>query len=238
MKYILPILAMLCSHLAKAQQPCLLYMMDGRKVEAYSLNDSSYTDLRFYYERSQFKRERMNLRTRRASGNPFDTTLFHPRAMALPRVLKPGKALREELYAIHCLDGGLRILYYTDPVRGNEFTLNEAHDYMMGSRDARTAHRGLGWLAAGFGTGLAAGYASRLSIWAVAVPPLFALTANVPTVRIRERQMSSPLYQYNDAYAAGFERRARGHNLRQGLKGSLAGTLLGLAAYAVIDLYR
>jgi hypothetical protein len=106
---------------------------------------------------------------------------------------------------------------------------------VTGSRDARVAISGKGWFYAGLGVGAVASYATRQSILALAIPPVFALSAKIPTIKISKKAISDPVYYGDMDYAAGFERTARSKNVREGLKGSAIGTIIGLVAYTLID---
>jgi hypothetical protein len=107
--------------------------------------------------------------------------------------------------------------------------------FVIGERDARYSVTGKGWFYTGLATGAITGYFSRTSILALAVPPIFALSAQIPTIRIRKEYISDLSYRYNEDYAAGFESYARSKNTIEALKGSALGTILGIVAFIVVD---
>jgi hypothetical protein len=221
---------------AKSQEsPSRLLLMNGREMDVYNFNDTSYTDLRFSYDKNFFRRERMHINQRRKAGKYFDTSIRSSRADALPVVLKGGKLDRLEVLTIKDAQGNEKLLYFYDPDIGNDMTPDAARAFVLGERDARVAKKGMGWFYGGLGAGFVGGYAARGSIWAVAVPPILSLSAMIPTVSIPERAIHDISYQYNDDYAAGFESRARSRNIRQALKGSVIGTVLGLVVFAIVD---
>ncbi len=222
--------------LVEAQNPSTrLLLMNGREMAVFNFNDTSYTDLRFSYDKNFFRRERMHIDQRRQAGKYFDTSIRSPRAETLPVVLKPGKLDRLEVFASKDTLGIEKLLYFYDPDIGNDMAPDAARAFVLGERDARIAKRGMGWFYGGLAAGLAGGYAAQGSIWAVAIPPLVSLTALIPAVSIPERAIHNMSYQYNDDYAAGFESRARSRNIRQALKGSVIGTALGLVVHAIVD---
>ncbi len=219
----------------RAQDTPVLRLMNGQTLPVTDLDDSTYTELRFTFDKNHFKREKHHIRARRKAGDYFNTAITSPKAEQVPVVLREGKQNRDNVYSALYPSGREKHYYFYDEEEGNYLTLEQMESYLAGQSDALTAAAGRGWFWAGVGAGAAAGFATRGSIWAVAFPPLFALSTQIPVVRIRDQAISNPAFKYDEDYAAGFEKQARSRNLIQALKGGAIGTALGLAVFAVID---
>lgn len=220
---------------ACAQERYTLTLMNGQELPVVEFNDSSYTDLQFTFDKNHFKRERMNHKARHRAGDLFNTDIRSPKAADVPVVLREGSRDRGEVFSVTGPDGQEKLFYYYSEEDGNYLTEASMRSFIAGQGDAHVAARGRGWLYAGLGVGAITGYAARGSVLAIAVPPLFALTTKIPTVRIRSHAISDKRYLHDEDYAAGFETQARSRYIRQALKGSAIGTVLGLAAYALIE---
>jgi hypothetical protein len=223
------------STFAQEASPVTLQLMNGKVMEVYGLNDSSFTNLQYQFDKNYFKRERLNNRERREQEDYFNQSITTEKADALPVVLREGATDREDVMSIVYSDGSEKMLYMYDEPVGNVLTEMEMRSYVTGSRDARVAITGKVWFYAGLGVGAVASYATSQSILALAIPPVFALSAKIPTIKIPKKAISDPLYYGDMDYAAGFERTARSKNVREGLKGSAIGTIIGLVAYTLID---
>lgn len=234
-KIIIPFVLALCAFSSQAQEVYTLTLMNGREVPVYNFNDSSYTDLQFTFDKNYFKRERLNLKERRKAGDYFNTEITSARAAKYPVVMVQGNRTRDEVFAVERPDGSEKIFYEYDEEEGNYLSVDAMRSFAAGQSDAFTSKTGRSWLYAGLGLGAAAGFAARGSILALAVPPLFALSTKIPTVRIPPHKMSSLAYQHNDDYARGFETQTRSRNLRQALKGSAIGVAAGLIAFSILD---
>ena len=235
MKNILAFLLLITACSAAAQEKFTLQLMNGQELPVYNLNDTGYTDIRFEFDKNYFKRERRHIKARRSAGDYFNTDITAESAEKVPVVMREGKRERGEVFAATRPDGSEKLYYFYDEEVGNYLTESQMRSFVAGQGDAHVAAKGRGWLLAGIGVGAAAGYAARGSVLALAVPPIFALSTKIPTVRIRERSISDMKYKYDEDYAAGFETQARSKYLREALKGSVAGTLIGLAVFAVVD---
>ncbi len=218
-----------------AQDPVNILLMNGKELVVYSLNDTSFTNLQFEYDKNFFRKERLHIRARRKAGKPFDLGIQSAKAEAKPVVLKHASLERNEVFSMIAKGGDERLLYYLDPAIGNDMPVESARAYALGARDARVAKSGAGWFYAGLGAGFVGGYATKGSIWAVALPPVLSLTSLIPSVSIPEKAIHDLRYQYNEDYALGFERQTRSRNLLQTLKGSVLGTVAGLVLYTVVD---
>lgn len=221
--------------LLMAQESTLILMRNGKYLEVYSLNDSSYVPLKYSYDSNYFKKERINLRAARKEGVLYTPDFSSPKAASIPIVLKKGTMARDQVFSIQ-IPSGKEIVYYqySEPL-GNYLTEDQMRAFVYGRRDARFYHRGSGWFYSGLGVGLLAGYGLKTSILSLAVPPLFALTTLIPTIHIKESQINDKSFKYNLDYAAGFESYARSRNTIQALKGSAIGTVVGIIIYSIVD---
>ncbi len=235
MKYFFALSFFTLSTVLYAQEPSTLQMMNGKLMEVYQFNDSSFTNLQFQYDKNFFKRERLNNRLRRKEKDYFNQNLVSEKAAALPLVLREGAAEREEVFAVTHPNGNKKHFYYYDEMVGNDLSMEAMSDFISGESDARVVSTGKGWFYAGLGIGVVSGYAARQSIFVLAVPPLFALSANIPVIKIREEYVRDKSHLNNLDYAAGFESYTRSKNVREGLKGSAIGILVGLVTYAIVD---
>lgn len=229
------LIAFFTVQLAFAQQPARLLLMNGKYLEVYQLDDSSYVPLQYEYDANYYKKERINLKAAREQGAFYTPAFTTPKAKSLPVVLKKGSMDREEVFSVQYPAGGEKVFYYYDEPLGNYLSEDQMRAFVIGERDARNIHRGRGWFYSGLAVGLAAGYGLKTSVVSLAVPPLFALTAKIPSIRIKDQYIADKAYKYNEDYASGFESYARSRNTLQALKGSAIGTLVGIIAYSIVD---
>lgn len=218
-----------------AQKPAELLFMNGKRLEVYDLNDTSYVPLQYTFDKNFFKKERINIKTARKESVLYTPNFSTPKAEAIPIVLKNGGIDREDVFAVTYPSGEEKVYYFFDEPMGNYLKEDQMRAFVYGERDARISVTGKGWFYAGLATGALAGYALKTSVVSLAVPPLFALTAKIPTINIKERYIADKAYQYNEDYASGFESFARSKNTIEALKGSAIGTVLGIIAYSIID---
>ena len=218
-----------------AQLPAELLFMNGKRLEVYELNDSLYIPLQYKYDKNFYKKERINLKAARKQGILLTRDFSTPKAEALPVVLRNGGADREDVFSVTYPSGEEKVYYFFDEPLGNYLNEDQMRSFVYGERDARNAITGKGWFYAGLATGTITGYALKTSVVSLAVPPIFALSAKIPTVHIKERYIADKAYRYNEDYALGFESFARSKNTIEALKGSALGTVLGIIAYSIID---
>lgn len=233
-----PILAIICfliSVCAFGQQSAELLLINGKRLEVYQLDDSTYVPLQYNFDKNFFKKERINFKAARKQKSLYTKDLSTPKAQAIPVVLKAGSIDREDVFSVTYPSGDEKVYYAFDEPMGDILQENEMRAYVYGERDARAALSGKGWFYGGLAVGAISGYALRTSVVSLAVPPVFALAANIPIIHIKERYIADKAYQYNENYALGFEKYARGKNTIEALKGSAIGTVLGIVAYAIID---
>jgi len=220
---------------AMAQNEGTLLMMNGKVLEVSELNDSSYTFLKYVFDKNQKKRRRIDLRSSRREGLPYRLDYRSKKGESVPLKLSDGKTDREDVFSFTSASGEEKLYYFYDEPLGNLATVEEMRAYVYGERDARFGVSGKAWFYSGLAIGISAGYASRNSVLAFAVPPIFALGARIPVVRIKDETIQDPAYKFNEDYAAGYEAQARSKYTLEALKGSAIGTVIGLVAYAIID---
>ena len=232
---VLAIICFLTSIHVSAQQPAELLLIDGKRLEVYQLDDSTYVPLQYNFDKNFFKKERINLKAARKQKMLYTTDFSTPKADSIPVVMKAGSLDREDVFSVTYPSGRESVYYAYDEPMGNVLQEVEMRAYVYGERDARAALAGKQWFYSGLAVGAISGYALRTSVVSFAVPPIFALAANIPIIHIKERYIADKSYQYNENYALGFERYARRKNTIEALKGSAIGTVLGIIAYSIID---
>ena len=232
---VLAIICFLFSVQACAQQPAELLLINGKRLEVYQLNDTAYVPLQYNFDKNFFKKERINQKAARKKDILFTGDFSTKKAESIPVVMKAGSLDREDVFSVTYPSGIEKVYYAYDEPLGNVFQENEMRAYVYGERDARAALSGKVWFYSGLAIGAVSGYALKTSVVSFAVPPVFALAANIPIIHIKERYIADKSYQYNENYARGFERYARGKNTIEALKGSAIGTVLGIIAYSIID---
>lgn len=212
-----------------------LLLLNGKVLEVRDFNDSTFTYLQYEFDKNQFKRRKIDLRVARREKRPYRMDFRSDRGMKLETIYKEGRTDREDAFAFTSVEGEETLYYFYDEPMGNLATEAEMRAYVLGERDARYAVTGKAWFYSGLALGFATGYASRTSVLAFAVPPIFALGARIPVVRIKEESIQDIKYKYNEDYAAGYESQSRGKFTREALKGSALGTVLGLITYVIVD---
>lgn len=232
---VLVITCLLVSVSVFAQQPAELLLMNGKRLEVYQLDDSTYVPIQYDFDKNYFKKERINLKAARKQKELYTVDITTPKAESIPVVMKTGSMDREDVFSVTYPSGREKVYYVFDEPMGNIFQEHEMRAYVYGERDARAALSGKGWFYSGLAIGAISGYALKTSVVSFAVPPVFALAAKIPVIHIKERYIADKAYQYNENYALGFERYARSKNAIEALKGSAIGTVLGIVAYAIID---
>ncbi len=114
---------------------------------------------------------------------------------------------------------------------GDDLTADEMRIYIAGEQDARANYKPR--LTAMVGTVVVGGVAFLASggLILTLVPPLaYAGLQFVPVMRIQEKAITNPQHRYNEIYALGYERVARSRKVLGGLKGGVAGMVIGAAA--------
>lgn len=235
MKKMLLLICILASNGISAQEQYKLLLMNGQEIPVFDFNDTSFTHLQFTFDKNHIKRERLHIKERRKANEYFNTNVRSEKADDAPIVMREGRRSRNEVFAVRHPNGTEKVYYYFSEEDGNYLSEPEVRSFIAGQGDARIAVAGKGWLWAGLGIGAATGYAARGSLLALAVPPLFALSTKIPVVQIPAPKISNLSYQHDPDYAAGFETQVRSRNIRQALKGSAMGTVLGLIAFAIVD---
>lgn len=209
-----------------------LLLLNGNEIVVTEFTDESAADLKYVYDKNQFKRRKIRLREGRKSGLFFDAPMTE-KARKVPVVAVRGSTPREEAFAVIHPSGETR--YFFEPDSLLDYSLEEMESFVYGQRDAMYTVRGKGWFWGGMGVGLAAGYLLETSVFSLAVPPLVALGARIPVVHVKSEYISDARF-FNDAdYASGFATRARGKYTMEALKGSALGVALGMVVYLVVD---
>lgn len=232
---VLVVMGFLIATQVSAQEPTEILLLNGKRLEVYQFDDSTYVPLQYSFDKNYFKKERINLKAARKQETLYTTDFSTPKAQTIPVVMKVGTMEREEVFSVTYPSGREKVYYMYEEPLGNYFQEDEMRAYVYGERDARVALTGKGWFYSGLAVGAISGYALKTSVLSLAVPPVFALAAKIPIIHIKERYIADKAYQYNENYALGFERYARSKNAIEALKGSAIGTVFGIVAYAIID---
>lgn len=219
---------------ASCQDYTRLLFMNGKELEVFQFDDSSKTVISYQFDKHYFKRERINLKAARKEGVFFSPDYQSAKGNAVPVVLREGEMEHDELFSASKAEAE-KIYYSLDEPNGDFLSQDEMRAFVIGEKDARYGVRGRFWLISGFAVGAISGYAMKASVYSVAVPPLFALSAQIPVVKIKESHISDRAYYQNEDYAAGYASHARSKYTRQALKGSVLGMLVGMLTYAIVD---
>lgn len=212
-----------------------ILFMNGKRLGVYSIDDSTYIPIQYTFDKNYFKKERINIKAAHKADVFYKPGFSTPRAAAIPVVLKKGYADRDDVFLITFNSGVEKVYYQYDEPRGNFLSQDEMRAFVYGERDARVARMGKGWFYAGIAVGGIAGYALQTSVISLAVPPVFALSAKIPVIHIKEKYIADKSFQYNEYYALGFERYTRSNNAIEALKGSAIGTAVGIILFAIVD---
>lgn len=218
-----------------SQEGSNLLFMNGKTLKVINLNDSSQVQIKYEYDKNFFKKERIRIRESRRLGLLYTDSIKSEKAESFPVVLKEGAVDREDVFAVYKSTGETKHYYFQDEMKGNILTIDEMQAYITGESDARYGVGSKGWFYSGLVVGGLAGYLLESSVWTLAVPPLFSLTTQIPVVRIKENHISNRSYFGNENYALGYEKQARTSNALSALKGSAIGTVLGIAAFLIVD---
>lgn len=218
-----------------AQESGQLLLLNGTEINVKQVEDSGSTEITYRFDKNQFRRRKLIIKEWRKTDDYFNWDISIPSADKIPVVMREGSVPRDEVYSFEKADGPEEIYYFYDPFLGNDFTVEEMEAFVVGSRDARYTISGRGWFWGGMAVGAGAGYLLRLSVFSLAVPPVVALSARIPTIHIKPKYISDMRFQYNEYYAAGFEAQARSKNTIEALKGSALGTALGIVAFIIVE---
>lgn len=220
---------------AIAQVTTRLLLMNGKYIDIIELNDTSRTDLTYSFDKNFYKRERAALKEAADAGKAYNPNQSSEFLDKFPRLWVEGSADRGDVFSATPAEGPEKIYYFYDEPLGNYLLENEMRSFIIGERDARYAVKGKGWFYGGMAVGFGAGYALQGSVFTVAVPPVFALAAKIPVVKIKREAILDPTYIGDPNYAAGYESVARSKYFIQGLKGSAIGAFLGLLTYSFVE---
>jgi hypothetical protein len=140
---------------------------------------------------------------------------------------------KSEIFSVTFAEGEW-VLYAPDEIVGDDLTTDEMRIYIAGEQDARANYKPR--LTAVVGTVVVGGVAFLASggIFLTVLPPLaYAGLQFVPVMRIQEKAITNPGHRFNEIYALGYERVARSRKVLGGLKGGVAGMVIGAAAYYI-----
>lgn len=148
--------------------------------------------------------------------------------------LKEVSIHKSEIFSV-VFASGEWVLYAPDPIVGDDLTPDEMRIYIAGEQDARANYKPR--VTALVGTLVVGGVAFLASggLILTIVPPLaYAGIQFIPVMRISEKTITNSQHRFNDIYAMGYERVARSRKVLGGLKGGVAGMIIGAAAYYIL----
>lgn len=221
--------------LVNAQETTRLLLMNGKYLDVIDFDDSTRTDLVYKYDRNFYKRQRSSLKAARKSGQSFHPDSIVTSYQKFSAIWTQGAVDRMEVFSAKPNSSPEKVFYYYDEPAGNYLTEAEMRAFVIGERDARFGVRGKGWFYGGLVLGFGAGYALQGSIFTIAVPPVLALGAKIPIVKIKHEHVLDARYHGDPNYAAGYESVARSRYFLETLKGSALGAFLGLAVYSIVQ---
>lgn len=129
-------------------------------------------------------------------------------------------------------NGERKVYYAQNSVVGDDLDEQEVLIFMAGQRDAKNNFSLTTVWAGGLSFGTIAGILSRSNFVLVGMPVIvYSLGQYVPIIKIKEKYITNPNHRYNDIYAEGFERAARGKKLTAAIKSSALGTAIGTVIY-------
>ncbi len=132
-------------------------------------------------------------------------------------------------------DGERKIYYQMNAIAGDDLTEPQVLIFMAGQRDGRNNFDLTATWLGGLTFSTVAGILSKSNFILVALPILvYPIGQLIPIIRIKEKYISDPDYRYNDIYAEGFERAARGKKIAAAVKSSVIGTAIGTIFYRVV----
>lgn len=241
------LIGLILAHNAKGQYT--FEMMNGRMLEVYSFNDSSFVDIKYTFDKRSLRNNRIRqynegLRIDLAdkfegsiTRSALDSLVEKKKKPLKESKVKEGFTAKAAVFAIHYPEGKRDLLYEYNEALGNDFTVDEMQHFIWGQRDAMLNFKAKRAFWGGIAFGAAGAFAWQNSVFAVTTPAVWVGITAIPTIHIRERYMTDPAIKnsvHKDMYRAGFARTARTRNMIQGLKGSVIGTLAGALIFAVV----
>lgn len=144
---------------------------------------------------------------------------------------------RTEVFAI--VDTAFHMVYEMDESIGNWMTAEQVAVYVDGAQDARACYdsKKAFWIPLTASAGLAF-LAQGGLVTSMLAPIIFTGYHAIPVFRLKIDEMciSDKSNMWNEDYAMGYERVARGSKLIAALKGSGIGMTIGIVAYILIPI--
>ena len=144
---------------------------------------------------------------------------------------------RSEVFAI--VDSTFHLIYEQDESVGNWMTPEQVAVYVAGSQDARACYneKPAFWIPFAVSAGTAF-LAQGGLVTTMLAPIVFTGYHAIPVFRLKIDEMciSDKSHTWNEDYAMGYERVARGIKLISALKGGSLGMALGLVVYILFPL--
>lgn len=167
----------------------------------------------------------------------LDTSFFGVKILKQDKKRKMGREViieGERVFSYRINGGEEVIIYQQDSLLGNEFTISQTREFIVGERDAQKGYRAPIWPIVNAAIGFAsAAYLNSV----VAFAPPFAVGALslVPRVTINKSTVSNLNLLKSDPYLEGYERvSVKRRTLRTFLSG-VCGLAVGFAARSVYE---
>jgi hypothetical protein len=132
------------------------------------------------------------------------------------------------------INGVEKLVYFQDTTIGNEFSIEETRQFMVGERDAQKGFHSRLWPVGNVVLGAAsAGIMNNILAF---IPPFaYAAATLIPKVTIRHSTVSNMSYLRSDTYILGYERVARKRRTLQSFVGGVIGLGVGFAARSIVN---
>jgi hypothetical protein len=155
------------------------------------------------------------------------------------KVLRPGKNREmiiegERIFSYKLANGFEKIVYFQDTMIGNEFSVAETRQFLIGERDAQKGYHSRLWPAGNIIIGVAS--AGLMNNVLAFIPPFaYAAGSLIPRVTIKHNTVSDLSLLKSDTYILGYERVARKRRTLQSFVGGVVGLGVGFLARSVYN---
>lgn len=152
---------------------------------------------------------------------------------------KRGKTKSRTLDAYRVFDvtyatGETQVVYRQDTAVGNYFSKEEMQLFIMGEQDADANFNSRRAFVFGAAYGVVGGVLLPNNFFVFLVPAAAGPLAAVPRIKIKPEMARDKKLLAEPAYVMGFERTARAKKIQNVLKGSVLGTVLGVAGVNIV----
>ena len=136
----------------------------------------------------------------------------------------------DRIFSVQLSDGTERILYSSDSLDPNDFSLEEMRMFIKGEQEAGLYYRNNLNMGVAMVLGEAA---SLLTIYGLVIPPLYATIYGGISPDMNKQQVSDPSLLYSSPYKEGYSKKVRERKIRNGLISGVLGFAVGFTLIAV-----